>query len=118
MLYLIDEDLSTEIARIGRRFRLDVVSVHEIDREGWTDEQLLVQVAVDGRCIITANRNHFEDWTLVFFRDGRPHAGVLIVTESLRRRGAASVARALVAFERTRGGFPAEYLCDFLQPAD
>jgi predicted nuclease of predicted toxin-antitoxin system len=118
MRYLIDEDLSTDIARIARGLGLDIVSVHEIDREGWTDEQQLDQAAIDGRCIVTANRNHFEDWAQVFFRDGRPHAGVLIVTESLRRRGASSFARALAAFERTRGDFPSEYLCDFLQPAD
>src|SRR4051812_10226798 len=118
MRYLIDEDLSTEIARIARRRGLDVVSVHEIDREGWTDEQQLVQAAIDGRCFVTANRNHFEDWTRVFFRDSRPHAGVLIVREGLRRRGASAVARALVAFERTRGSFPSEYLCDFLHPVE
>ena len=118
MRYLIDEDLSTDIARIARRYGLDVISVHETDREGWPDDQQLVQAAIDGRCIVTANRNHFEEWTDEFFRSGRPHAGVLIVPETLRQRGAAVVARALVAFERSRGSFPSEYLCDFLQPAE
>ena len=118
MQYLVDEDLATDIARIGREFGLDIVSIHEIGREEWTDEQQLAQAAVDGRCFITANRDHFEQWTEEFYRSNRPHAGVLIVPLNLRRRGAAAVARALVAFERTRGSFPADYLCDFLQPAD
>src|SRR5215216_7463833 len=116
MKYLVDEDLATDIARIGRRFGLDIVSVHENDREGWTDEEQLVQAAEDDRCIVTANRDHFEAWTREFFFAGRPHAGVLIVPERLRRRGPAAVARALVVFEQARGGFPAEYLCDFLKP--
>jgi predicted nuclease of predicted toxin-antitoxin system len=118
MRFLIDEDLSTEIAEIAQQMGLDVVSVQEVGRRGWTDEEHLVQAAEDGRCIVTANRDHFEAWTSEFFYANRPHAGVLIVRESLRRRGSVAVARALVAFERTRGHFPAEYLCDFLQPAE
>lgn len=118
MQYLIDEDLSTEIAEIGKREGLDVVSVQEVGRRGWSDEQHLVQAAIDGRCIVTANRDHFEKWTREFYRANRPHAGVLIVPESLRRRGTMAVVRALLAFERARGQFPAEYLCDFLPPAE
>ena len=38
MRYVIDEDLPTDIARIGRRIGLDVISVHEVGREGWSDE--------------------------------------------------------------------------------
>jgi len=34
MRYLIDEDLSTTIARIARRIGVDALSVHEINREG------------------------------------------------------------------------------------
>lgn len=118
MRYLIDEDLSTEIAEIGKRLGLDVVSVQEVGWRGWSDEEHLVQAAEDGRCVVTANRNHFESWTSEFFYANRPHAGVLIVRESLRRRGPVAVARALVAFDRARGAFPAEYLCDFLEPTE
>lgn len=118
MRYIIDEDLSTDVARIGRSLGLDVVSVHEIGREEWADEEQLAQAAIDGRCIVTANRNDFERWTQIFFRDMRPHAGVLIVREGLRRRGPAVIARSLLAFERARGSFPSEGLCDFLQPVE
>jgi hypothetical protein len=118
MLYLIDEDLATDIARIGRGLGLDVVSVHENDRESWTDEQQLQQAAIEGRCIVTANRDDFRRLTDAFSLENRPHAGVLVVPETLRRRGATAIAYALVAFNRTRGDFPSEYLWDFLQPAE
>ena len=42
MRFVVDEDLATDIAVIGRRFGLDIVSVHENGREEWTDEQQLV----------------------------------------------------------------------------
>jgi predicted nuclease of predicted toxin-antitoxin system len=114
MRYLIDEDLATDVAVIGRRFGLDVVAVQEVRRRGWTDEEQLVQAAVDGRCIVTANRDDFADLSTQFMEDGRPHAGVLVVAESLRRQGAARIAQALVAFDRVRGNFPNQYLWDFL----
>lgn len=118
MRYLIDEDLSTNVARIGRRLGLDVWSVHEIDREGWTDEQQLVQAAIDQRCMVTGNRDDFEALTVQFFQTGRPHAGVLIVQGALRDADPAAIARALAAFDHHRGTYSAQYLADYLQSAE
>jgi predicted nuclease of predicted toxin-antitoxin system len=118
MQYLIDEDLMTDIAVIGRRLGLDVTSVQELGRKGWTDRALLAQAGLEQRCIVTANRNDFRRFTNAFAAEGRPHAGVLIVPYTLRSRGAVAVARALVAFEQSRGEFPSAYLCDFLRPAE
>ncbi len=118
MHYVVDEDLATGIARIGRQIGLDIVSVHEIDREGWTDVEQLVQAAVEGRCIIRRNRDEFIAFTVRFAAEGRPHAGVLIVQGALREAGPAAIAHALVAFERARGSLSTEYLSDFLQPAE
>jgi predicted nuclease of predicted toxin-antitoxin system len=118
MQYLVDEDLSTNIARIGRNRGLDIVSVHEIGRESWTDVEQLIQKAVEGRCIITGNRDEFIAFTVDFAAEGRPHAGVLIVQGALRDAGPAAIVNALIAFERARGSFSAEYVCDFLQPAE
>jgi predicted nuclease of predicted toxin-antitoxin system len=120
MQYLIDEDLGIEVARVARGLGLDVASVQEIGRRGreWTDERHLQEAAVDGKCFVTANRDDFRRWTDVFAAEGRPHAGVLVVPPSLRRRGPVAVARALVVFEQTRGEFPVAYLFDFLRPAD
>lgn len=118
MQFLVDEDLATAVARIGRSFGLDIVSVHENGREEWTDEQQLAQAAEDHRCIITGNRNDYINLTDEFAAQGRPHAGVLIVTDALRRRGAAAMVRSIIAFNRARGSFPDAYLCDFLHPVD
>ena len=118
MRYLIDEDLATDIARIARRLGLDVVSVHEVNREGWTDEQQLAQAAAEERCVVTANRGHFEDLTDQFAIEGRSHAGVLVVQGALRSADPSAVAHALLAFDNARGDFPAEYLFDFLRRAD
>jgi predicted nuclease of predicted toxin-antitoxin system len=117
MRFLVDEDLAIDVARIGRDFGLDILAVQEVDRRGWTDEQQLEQAAVDGRCIVTANRDDFADLTVQFFFEGRPHTGVLVVPESLRRQGAAQMAQTLVAFDRERGDFPFEYVWDYLPPA-
>ena len=116
MRYLVDEDLATDIARIGRAHRLDIDSVHEIQRESWTDERQLEQAGIEGRCMVSANRDDFRRLTDRFALEGRLHAGVLIVPHSLRRRGAVAVARALVAFNRVRGDFPFEYMWDYLPP--
>lgn len=120
MRYLLDEDLSTEISRVGRGLGLDVDNVQEIGRRGreWPDERQLEQAAIDGRCFVTSNRDDFRRLTDAFAAEGRAHAGVLVVPHTLRNRGPVAVARALAAFERTRGTFPVAYLFDFLRPAD
>ena len=118
MRYLIDEDLSTNVAVIARGHGLDAVSAQEVNRRGWTEEQQLAQAAEDGRCIVTANRDDFRRLTNEFGASGRPHAGVLVVPETVRRHGATQIARALVAFERERGDFPFEYVFDFLSRVD
>jgi Domain of unknown function (DUF5615) len=114
MRYLIDEDLSTDIARIGRRIGLDVVSIHEIGREGWTDEQQLTRAAEERRCIVTGNCRDFEDLTWEFYAAGRPHAGVRCVQGALRYAEPATVARAPLAFDLDHGDFAADYFSGFL----
>ena len=118
MRFTVDEDLATDIARIGRRLGLDIISVHEVGREGWTDEQQLVEAAIERRCVVTGNRRDFEYWTKQFFFARRPHAGVLIVQGALRAADPSAVARALLHFEQTRGDYPMEYMSHFLNPAD
>jgi predicted nuclease of predicted toxin-antitoxin system len=118
MRYLVDEDLSTDVARIGRDLGLDIESVHEIGREEWTDIEQLVQAAAEDRCILTGNRDEFIGFTSQFAAAGWPHAGVLIVQGALRHAGASAIAHALVAFDRTRGQFSMEYVCLFLRPVE
>src|SRR4051812_17540241 len=116
MLYLIDEDLSTEVAIIARGLGLNAVSVQELRIRGWRDELVLERAAEEGRCVVIGNRDDFMRFTNQFAAEQRAHAGVLVVPHTMVRRGAAAIAHALLAFERTRGGFPMAYVCDFLQP--
>lgn len=118
MWYIVDEDLSTEIARIGRRLTLDIVSVHEIGREGWTDEQQLVRAATENRCMVTGNGRDFEYLTRLFYAEGRPHAGVIIVQGALRYADPAAVAHALLRFDRNRRRFPMAHACEYLHTSE
>lgn len=118
MRYLIDEDLSTDVAQIARGLGLDAVSVQEVGRRQWTDEQLLSQAAQEDRCIVTGNRDDFRRLTTQFAAENRPHAGVLVASKPLRDLGATRIARSLAEFDNARGDFPAEYLFDFLRRAD
>jgi len=45
MRFYVDEDLSTEIARIGRQRGLDIVSSHEVERDGTPDDEQLDHAA-------------------------------------------------------------------------
>jgi endonuclease/exonuclease/phosphatase family metal-dependent hydrolase len=92
---LLDEDVPPAAAEIGRGMGLDVKSVHELDRRGWSDREQLRTAAVDRRVFVTYNRNDFIHWTVEFFRAGIPHAGVLILSRSVPRDRPVSIARAL-----------------------
>jgi len=117
MQYLIDEDLTPDIAHIGHQLGLDILSVHDIGRKGWTDEEQLTRAATEHRCIVTGNGRDFERLSRLFYAEGRAHAGVVIVQGALRFADPAAIARALVAFDRQRGRFSMEYVCHYLQPA-
>lgn len=118
MRYLLDEDLSTEIASIARELGVEIETALDLGRRGWTDEQHLQQAARERRCVVTANRDDFLQLTQTFASEGRPHAGVLIVPHTLRRQSTSAIARAVAAFDRARGDFSSDYLCDFLLPAE
>ncbi|HLX06565.1 MAG TPA: DUF5615 family PIN-like protein [Thermoanaerobaculia bacterium] len=57
--FLLDEDLNPTVAEIGRSFGLDVVSVHEIDRRGFSDEEQFRFAIGRGRTLVTRNRDDF-----------------------------------------------------------
>jgi hypothetical protein len=113
--FSLDEHLSTEIAEIGRALGLDVVSSHELGRDGLPDEEQLRLAALDGRCLVTKNRRHFTRLTLQFFEQGRPHAGVLVLPASWRTDDFGRIARALASYAEMRGEGPTDYLLDFLR---
>jgi predicted nuclease of predicted toxin-antitoxin system len=111
--FLADEDLNPAVARIGRGLGLDVVSVHEIDRRGFSDEEQLRFAVAEGRTFVTRNRDDFLRLTLVLFQTGELHHGVLIVPHSLPNHRPARIAHALEHWAE-RADDPGEHFIDFL----
>lgn len=116
MRFLVDEDLSTDVARIGRALGLDIISVHEVGRGGLSDPDQLEYAASQGRCVVSRNRNDFIRWTDEFAADGRPHAGVLIVPRSMLAASPDQISHAIQAFSVRHGEGDTAYLCTFLSP--
>jgi uncharacterized protein with PIN domain len=113
MRFLLDEDLNPAVAGIGRRLGLDVVSVHEIDRRGFTDQEQLRFAVAEGRILLTRNRDDFIRLTLSLFQSGEMHRGILIVPYSLPNHQPARIAHALKRWAG-RAGDPGKHFLDFL----
>jgi predicted nuclease of predicted toxin-antitoxin system len=114
MRFLLDEDLNPAAAEIARGLGLDVVSVHEIDRRGFSDEEQLRFAITQRRTVVTRNRDDFLRLTSSFYAAGELHHGLLIVPHSLPNHRPERIARAL---ERWCGrpGDPGPYFVDFLR---
>ncbi len=114
MRFYLDEDLSSEIARIAQGLGLDVTSSHDDGNNGRPDPDQLAIAAREGRCLVTANYRDLQAQTDRFAADGRAHAGVVCVPPTWDRRNSARIARALVTYAELRGDASNEWLCDFL----
>lgn len=93
--FLLDEDLHPKVAEIGRGLGLDVVSVHEIDRRGFDDEQQLRFAISEGRIFVTRNRNDFLHLARSLYEAGEPYPGLVIVPHTLPNSHPARIAHAL-----------------------
>src|SRR5215471_393894 len=102
MRYYLDEDLSHRLAARLRKANVSTTSAHEDGADGWTDEAQLLKAGREGRCLVTRNRNDFIELTVQFYRDGRPHAGVLIVPYSFPGDQITPLARALIRYAKAR----------------
>lgn len=77
--FYLDADLSPRIAQIARGLGLDVVSAHQVGMTEADDPEQLARAAVEGRVLVTGNRDDFLQLTLEAYHDAKPHAGLLIV---------------------------------------
>lgn len=116
MEFLLDEDVNPAVAEIARGLGLDVLSVHEIDRRGFQDEDQLRFSASRQRIFVTRNRDDFLRLTLIFFQTGEPHAGLLIVPRSVPNHLPERIAHALSRWQKERPSHPGPYFIDFLTP--
>ena len=117
--FLLDADISPEVARVARALGLDVTSVYECGGGTLRDDEQLRLAAADGRIFVTRNRNDFLAWTVEFARMGEAHAGVLIASRSIAATRPEPLAYALRRWaERTmvrrEGEALDRYFLDFL----
>jgi predicted nuclease of predicted toxin-antitoxin system len=117
MKYYLDEDLSQRLAERLRQAKVVASSVHEEGTEGWSDEAQLEKAGNQRRCLVTRNRNDFIELTVQFYRDGRPHAGVLIVPYSYPGDRLTALLNALVRYAKAHPRGMQSYGIDFLPAA-
>jgi len=116
MKYYLDEDLSQQLAERLRKAGISATSVHEENTNGLSDEAQLDKAAREGRCLVTRNRNDFIELTVQFYRDGRRHAGVLIVPHSYPGDQISLLANALITYAKNHSAGMLPYGIDFLPP--
>ncbi|HWS79641.1 MAG TPA: DUF5615 family PIN-like protein [Rubrobacter sp.] len=95
MRFLLDEDLPPRAAEIARGLGLDVISVHELGRQGISDRDQLRFASEDERIFLTRNHRDFIELTVEFYRAGEAHSGVLLVRRNLPNDRPARVAHAM-----------------------
>lgn len=114
--FYLDEDLSQRVAEICRAHGLDVVSSHECERDGLSDENQLRLAAADGRCFVTRNYACFAALTRTFLELGWPHAGVVFVPPSLSNNSFADIGTALLEYAQEDPDGLSPYQVDYLRP--
>jgi len=88
-LYL-DEDVHRRVAAALRLRHFDVVSAHEVQRWGLTDEEQLRYAAAEGRTLFTYNAADYVRLHLEWQRSEQQHHGIVVsdqlpVGETVRR---------------------------------
>jgi hypothetical protein len=114
MKYYLDADLSPKIAAIIRKAGGDAVSSIDEGFASLDDELHLERSAGLVRCLVTRNRDDFINLTVQFFRDDRPHAGVLIVPHSYPPDRFTWIASALMNYSSAHPDGMSPYTVDFL----
>jgi predicted nuclease of predicted toxin-antitoxin system len=98
--YYLDEDISPKVAGILRGKGLDTVSAHERGLVGAQDEEQLKTAALEGRALVTRNRDDFIALTARFYETFQPHCGLVIVPHSISGADFEFLAERLEAFAK------------------
>ena len=114
MRFYLDENLSPRIAAICRALGLDIVSATELGNVGLADSEQLQLASQDNRCLVTQNRADFIRLTVEFFERLEPHAGVLLLPDSLPSDHYSGIAQALHAYAAAHPGQALAYVVDFI----
>ena len=100
LTFLIDEDLSPDVAEGLRRRGIDAVAVQDLGLANARvpDEAHLEAATAAGRAVVTYNRADFQALDAQWRLQGRDHAGILWCSErSIPRRAIGELIRALEA---------------------
>ena len=99
MRFHLDADQSDTVAAISRTAHgIDATSSHALGMDHLSDEDQLLFAAQQSRCIVTRNGPDFVALIRRFIEEGLPHAGVLILPDSIQNYEFARIARALAWF--------------------
>ena len=116
MRFYLDEDIPDRVADIARRRGIDTLSTQECGRKGRSDEDQLQFAAEQERALVTRNYGDFDALTMRLLAEGRSHAGVLLVSVSLRGQGYAAIASALARYDAEHPTGMPQYRIDYLVP--
>ncbi len=94
--FLLDEHINPSVAIQLRRKGYDATSVHEGNRVGLLDPQVLELAAAQRRAIVTYNIIDFEALASQWFARNRSHSGIVLVHEkTIPQRTVGGLVRAL-----------------------
>lgn len=74
----IDEDVWGGLAAALRERGYDAVDVHEMEREGHSDDEQLAYAATEGRAILVYNKRDYVPLARDYFYSERPHWGIIL----------------------------------------
>jgi hypothetical protein len=88
-LYL-DEDVHKRVATALRLRHFDVISAHEVHRQGLSDEDQLIYAASERRTLFTFNTPDYLQLHLDWLQHGQEHHGIIVsdqlpISETIRR---------------------------------
>jgi predicted nuclease of predicted toxin-antitoxin system len=75
---LLDEDVWDGLANALRQQGYDVVSVNEVGRKGFSDQDQMVYALSQGRAVLTHNAGDFVGLVKQFYFQEKTHFGVII----------------------------------------
>jgi predicted nuclease of predicted toxin-antitoxin system len=82
-LYLDQDSGSKALAEALEQRGFDCLASREVGRERATDESQLAYAYAEPRVLVTANQGDFARLHWSWMAAGRPHAGILIVSQKL-----------------------------------
>jgi predicted nuclease of predicted toxin-antitoxin system len=109
LTFLMDEDLPPKAAEVARGLGLDVISVHELGRQGISDRDQLRFASGEERIFLTRNHRDFIELSVEFYRAGEAHSGVLLVRRNLPNDRPARIAHSLKRWADARAEMPATF---------